>query len=300
MTPGGSTIIAVIPLDPVIENLLRELTPSVVGAVVRRFGDFAAAEDAVQEALLDATTQWPKEGLPDNPRAWLIHGALAGGAVVALTSRVDDVARATTAPELQKHPGVLRRAALPRGGRPDRDVCSRLSAPFQAQYVPSLRLTHRPASRFGQEWSARSIEQVVHGFPSNLLSRCLRDRRRLTTPERCLRIVEEVASVEVRESPEQSGGIRQHRSAIGSRDRMDIRTSPGPGVLRENRLTIASSEDGDGSGPRILTSCQASGCRRPGACLIGVPQFQRCTPQRYRAGEDPDDESEAWIEVHGQ
>jgi hypothetical protein len=33
--------------------------------------------------------------------------------------------------------------------------------------------------------------------------------------------------------------------------------------------------------------------------LIGVPQFQRCTPQRYRAGEDPDDESEAWIEVHG-
>jgi len=75
MTPGGSTIIAVTPLDPVVENLLRELTPSVVGAVVRRFGDFAAAEDAVQEALLDATTQWPKEGLPDNPRAWLIHVA---------------------------------------------------------------------------------------------------------------------------------------------------------------------------------------------------------------------------------
>ncbi len=62
-------------LDPTLETLLRDLTPSVVGAVVRRFGDFAAAEDAVQEALLAATTQWPKEGRPDNPRAWLIHVA---------------------------------------------------------------------------------------------------------------------------------------------------------------------------------------------------------------------------------
>jgi RNA polymerase sigma factor (sigma-70 family) len=59
-------------LDPTIEGLLRELTPSVIGAVVRRFGDFSAAEDAVQEALFAATTQWPREGLPDNPRAWLI------------------------------------------------------------------------------------------------------------------------------------------------------------------------------------------------------------------------------------
>jgi RNA polymerase sigma factor (sigma-70 family) len=63
-------------VDPAIERVLRELTPSVIGAVVRRFGDFSAAEDAVQEALFAATTQWPKEGLPDNPRAWLI--AVAG------------------------------------------------------------------------------------------------------------------------------------------------------------------------------------------------------------------------------
>ena len=63
------------PLNPAIENLLRDLTPSVVGALVRRFGDFAAAEDAVQEALFAATIQWPKDGLPDNPRAWLIHVA---------------------------------------------------------------------------------------------------------------------------------------------------------------------------------------------------------------------------------
>jgi RNA polymerase sigma factor (sigma-70 family) len=57
------------------EHLLRELTPQVLGAVIRRFGDFGAAEDAVQEALLAASQQWPKTGKPDNPRGWLIHVA---------------------------------------------------------------------------------------------------------------------------------------------------------------------------------------------------------------------------------
>ena len=57
------------------EQLLRELAPQVLGAVVRRYGNFAAAEDAVQEALLAAAMQWPDEGVPDNPRAWLIQVA---------------------------------------------------------------------------------------------------------------------------------------------------------------------------------------------------------------------------------
>jgi RNA polymerase sigma factor (sigma-70 family) len=58
------------------ERLLRDLAPQVLGAVIRRCGDFSAAEDAVQEALLAATMQWPNEGLPDNPRGWLIHVAV--------------------------------------------------------------------------------------------------------------------------------------------------------------------------------------------------------------------------------
>ena len=57
------------------DDLLRDLTPQVLGAVVRRTGDFTAAEDAVQEALLAATRTWPKDGRPDNPRAWLIQAA---------------------------------------------------------------------------------------------------------------------------------------------------------------------------------------------------------------------------------
>ena len=57
------------------EHLLRELAPQVLGAVIRRYGDFGAAEDAVQEALAAAAIEWPRSGLPDNPRAWLIQVA---------------------------------------------------------------------------------------------------------------------------------------------------------------------------------------------------------------------------------
>ena len=62
-------------LDLFIEHLLRELAPQVLSPVVRRFRDFAAAEDAVQEALIAAAAQWPREGMPANPRAWLIQVA---------------------------------------------------------------------------------------------------------------------------------------------------------------------------------------------------------------------------------
>ena len=57
------------------ERLLRELAPQVLGAVARRYGDFGAAEDAVQEALTAAALQWPQSGVPENPRAWLIQVA---------------------------------------------------------------------------------------------------------------------------------------------------------------------------------------------------------------------------------
>jgi len=56
-------------------DLLRELAPQVVGVLTHRFGDFEAAEDAVQEALLAAATRWPVDGTPANPRGWLIQTA---------------------------------------------------------------------------------------------------------------------------------------------------------------------------------------------------------------------------------
>jgi RNA polymerase sigma factor (sigma-70 family) len=57
---------------PSIEDLLRRLAPEVLGALVRRYGHFDLAEDAVQEALLAASRQWLAEGMPDSPRGWLI------------------------------------------------------------------------------------------------------------------------------------------------------------------------------------------------------------------------------------
>jgi RNA polymerase sigma factor (sigma-70 family) len=55
-----------------VEGLLRQLAPEVLGVVLRRHSQFDACEDAVQEALLAAALQWPSEGVPEHPRAWLI------------------------------------------------------------------------------------------------------------------------------------------------------------------------------------------------------------------------------------
>lgn len=62
-------------LDIRVEDLLRDLAPQVLGALLRRFRDFDAAEDAVQEALLAGAVQWPRDGMPENPRGWLIEVA---------------------------------------------------------------------------------------------------------------------------------------------------------------------------------------------------------------------------------
>jgi len=63
------------PWDATCGHLLRELAPQVLGVLARRFRDFASAEDAVQEAMIAAFRQWPQEGMPDNPRGWLIQVA---------------------------------------------------------------------------------------------------------------------------------------------------------------------------------------------------------------------------------
>jgi RNA polymerase sigma factor (sigma-70 family) len=55
-----------------VEDLLRRLAPQVLGVLVRRYGHFDVCEDAVQEALLAAAVQWPEQGVPENPRGWLI------------------------------------------------------------------------------------------------------------------------------------------------------------------------------------------------------------------------------------
>jgi RNA polymerase sigma factor (sigma-70 family) len=62
--------------DPsAVEDLLRDLAPQVLGTLARQSGDFDTAEDAVQEALIVASDHWPRDGIPENPRAWLLRTA---------------------------------------------------------------------------------------------------------------------------------------------------------------------------------------------------------------------------------
>lgn len=87
-----------------IESLLRTFAPQVLGAVLRRFrGDFAAAEDAVQEALVAASLRWPQDGVPTHPRGWLIQ--------VAVRRRTDHMrsesARARREAESTLHYGAM-------------------------------------------------------------------------------------------------------------------------------------------------------------------------------------------------
>jgi RNA polymerase sigma factor (sigma-70 family) len=98
---------------------LRNLAPYVLGALMRRFHDFAAAEDAVQEASIAAATQWPRYGVPDNPRAWLIQVA---------SRRMTDYIRSESA-RRRREAAVMSEAAredpiVPppdSGGEPERD-----------------------------------------------------------------------------------------------------------------------------------------------------------------------------------
>ena len=95
------------PVD--LDDVWRRDTPHVVAALARRYGDFAACEDATQEALLSAARQWPAEGVPDRPRAWLIQVA---------ARRLIDARRSD-------------------GARRIREVADRLAAPGDPDVAPS-------------------------------------------------------------------------------------------------------------------------------------------------------------------
>ena len=81
-------------LDNSAQDLLRELAPTVLGTLLRRYRNFGGCEDAVQESLIAAAMQWPTQGVPDNPKGWLITVA---------TRRLTDQIRADTARRLREH-----------------------------------------------------------------------------------------------------------------------------------------------------------------------------------------------------
>ena len=93
-----------------VEDLLRTYAPQVLGVLTRRYGDFADAEDAVQDALLAAVSQWAAAGVPENPRAWLL--TVAGRRLVD-RMRADDARR--------RREEAVARNGHPRGEVPGQD-----------------------------------------------------------------------------------------------------------------------------------------------------------------------------------
>jgi len=118
-----------------VGHLLRELGPQVLGVLARRHADFASAEDAVQEALVAAATQWPSAGLPNNPRGWLFQVATRR-LVDHTRSEVARRRRETTASELSHAERVDGDVAV----APDGDV-----APEQDDTLVLLFMCCHPA-----------------------------------------------------------------------------------------------------------------------------------------------------------
>ena len=106
-----------LPVETRAEDLLRELAPQVLGALVRRYGHFDACEDAVQEAMLVAAVRWRDEGVPDEPRSWLIR--VASRRLIDQL-RGDQARRRREATAAQQEPLDHHLAAGPDAG-PDRD-----------------------------------------------------------------------------------------------------------------------------------------------------------------------------------
>jgi predicted RNA polymerase sigma factor len=102
-----------------IERLLRELAPQALGALARSHRDFAACEDALQEALLAAAQQWPRDGVPQHPRGWLVAVA---------TRRLIDERRSEVARRRREEAQAHEPAPGPRSTPTTRSRCWRCAA----------------------------------------------------------------------------------------------------------------------------------------------------------------------------
>ena len=123
-------------------DLLRRLAPQVLGALVRRYGDFARAEDAVQEALVAAVEAWPREGVPEHPAGWL-HTVAARRYVDQVRAEAARARRERTVLDATPRDVLV---APPADAEPPRDdllelflLCCHPALPAPAQLALTLR-----------------------------------------------------------------------------------------------------------------------------------------------------------------
>ena len=112
---------------------VRPLVPEVLGALVRRYGHFDACEDAVQEALVAATAQWPVQGWPENPRGWLVTVA---------SRRLADQLRSDAARRRREEAYAIRTPPPPAGGEVYPDLEARGPPATTPSYCCSCAATH--------------------------------------------------------------------------------------------------------------------------------------------------------------
>ena len=171
-------------MNPPLSVVVRELAPLVLGVLVRRHADFAACEDAVQDALLAATTQWPVDGWPDNPRNWLIAVA---------ERRLHDARRAASARRDRESRIVAREPQLaPAPDEQPRDIDDTLTVLFLCCH-PALS----PSSQLALTLRAvggLTTAEIAHSFlvpETTMAQRISRAKSRIRTSNMPFRLPSE-------------------------------------------------------------------------------------------------------------
>jgi predicted RNA polymerase sigma factor len=231
---------------PRAEDLLRELAPQILGALVRRHGDFGRCEDALQEALVAAHAAWPVGGVPDAPRAWLVtvatrrlvdslallvlccHPALTPASQLALTLRAvgglttAEIAQALLLPEAT----VTRR--ITRAKTTVRDAGARFPLPTGDELRTRLDVVHQVLYLMATEGHAPATGAQVHrprlGAEALRLARLL--HRRLPSSSETTGLLALLLLLEA--------AARPARTPMGPWSRSPSRTVPG-GTARPSR-----------------------------------------------------------------
>lgn len=156
------------------ERIYRSESRRVFATLVRALGDFALAEEALHEAFVAAIEQWPLEGIPSEPRAWLVTtGRRRGIDVLRRRSRFDRAARDLLSISEQAWPPPIPPEAS--AVADDRlrllFVCCRPDLPADAQIALTLR-----------ELCGLTTEEIARAYlarPSTIAQRIVRAKQRL-------------------------------------------------------------------------------------------------------------------------